>query len=81
MAPSSPLLSRPRASSRPAPPQRLKSTRDQPISLQAEDIAEQDEWEPTNQDADLTIDEIRESIGKWEDELRSRGRDVSGRTM
>jgi hypothetical protein len=29
----------------------------------------------------LTIDEIRESIGKWEDELRSRGRDVSGRTM
>lgn len=72
---------RPRALSRPAPPQRIKSTRDQPISLQAEDIAEKDDWEPTNADADLTIDQIRESIGKWEEELKGRGRDVSGRTM
>ncbi|GAA5824424.1 hypothetical protein JCM11251_000417 [Rhodosporidiobolus azoricus] len=75
-----PLL-RPRAASRPAPPTRIKSTRAQTVSLQEENLPEADEWEPTSDGPELALDEIRESIGKWEDELRAKGREVSGRTI
>ncbi|GAA5853028.1 hypothetical protein JCM8547_004777 [Rhodosporidiobolus lusitaniae] len=80
----SPLLGRQRTASRPAPPVRIKSTRAQTVSLAADGElpeGDEDEWEPTNAEPELTLDEIRESIGKWEDELRGRGREVSGRTI
>ncbi|GAA5980877.1 hypothetical protein JCM11641_004752 [Rhodosporidiobolus odoratus] len=82
MAPLSPLLTRPRNSSRPAPPQRIKSTRAQTVSLAVEDnLPETEEWEPTSDEPELDLDEIRESIGKWEEELKGRGRQLSGRTI
>lgn len=42
---------------------------------------EEDEWEPASDDPESSLDEIRESIGQWEEELKARGRHVSGRTM
>ncbi|GAA6034504.1 hypothetical protein JCM8097_005362 [Rhodosporidiobolus ruineniae] len=84
MSPISPLLARTRAHSRPPAPQRIKSTRAQEVSLEQlgiDDLPESEEWEPTSQEPELTLDEIRESVGKWEEELRQRGREVSGRTI
>ncbi|BGP32992.1 hypothetical protein JCM10296v2_004780 [Rhodotorula toruloides] len=77
--PLSPL--RPRAASRPAPPARIKSTRAQTVSLQEENLPEADEWEPASGEPDLTLDEIREAIGAREEELKGRGRELSGRTI
>ena len=37
--------------------------------------------EHPSDEPELTLDQIKESIGKWEDELKSKGKEVSGRTM
>ncbi|GAA5902122.1 hypothetical protein JCM5296_006609 [Sporobolomyces johnsonii] len=75
------LPPRTRALSRPAPPTRIQSTRAQNISLSEETLPESEDWEPPSDEPELTLPQIRESIGKWEDELKSKGRDVSGRTI
>lgn len=67
---------------RPGPPSRIQSTRAQNISLSDEIPTEPSEdWEPPSDEPELTLDQIKESIGKWEDELKSKGKEVSGRTM
>ncbi|GAA6052076.1 hypothetical protein JCM3770_006618 [Rhodotorula araucariae] len=67
---------------RPAPPARLLSTRAQPVSLQADTASESgDEWEPASGEPELGLGEIQDAIRKWEDELKGRGRDISGRTI
>lgn len=42
---------------------------------------EEDDWEPSSEDPEMSLDEVRESIDQWEAELKGRGRPVSGRTM
>ncbi|GAA6002877.1 uncharacterized protein JCM10292_001351 [Rhodotorula paludigena] len=76
-----PTNPRVRALSRPAPPERLRSTRGQTVSLTEENLPEHEEWEPTSDDPALTLDQIRDAVGKWEDELRGKGREISGRTI
>lgn len=73
--------SRPRAASRPPPLISVKSTRGAPVTLS--DIADEndDEWEPENLEPALTSDELKEGIASWEADLKSRGREISGRTM
>ncbi|GAA5948627.1 hypothetical protein JCM3765_004948 [Sporobolomyces pararoseus] len=67
---------------RPGPPSRIQSTRAQNISLSDEIPTEPSEdWEPPSDEPDLTLDQIKESIGKWEDELKCKGKEVSGRTI
>ncbi|GAA5913724.1 uncharacterized protein JCM6883_000026 [Sporobolomyces salmoneus] len=67
---------------RPGPPTRIQSTRAQNISLSDEIPTEPSEdWEPPSDEPELTLDQIKESIGKWEDELKSKGKEVSGRTI
>jgi len=67
---------------RPGPPVRIQSTRAQNISLSDEIPTEPSEdWEPPSEEPELNLNQIKESIGKWEDELKSKGKEVSGRTM
>jgi hypothetical protein len=40
-----------------------------------------DEWEPTSDEPDMTLDEVRAGITHWENELRAKGKEISGRTM
>jgi hypothetical protein len=40
-----------------------------------------EDWEPPSEEPELNLNQIKESIGKWEDELKSKGKEVSGRTM
>lgn len=80
-------LSRPRTSSRPPPPISRKSVRASSVTLadlRDYDIDEAvDEWEPTRaiDEEDLDLEQVRGSIKGWEEELRAKGRTVSGRTM
>lgn len=67
--------------SRPDAPARLRSTYGQSVSLLEENLPEAEEWEPSSGSPAMTVDEIEDAIQKWEDELRSRGREISGRTM
>lgn len=80
--PASPQLgSLARSSSRSNGRGHLKSTHGQTVSLLEENLPEADDWEPSNGSPGLTLEEIEDAIGKWEDELRGRGREISGRTM
>lgn len=72
---------RPRAGSRPAPPVRLLSTRAKEVSLQEENLPEADDWEPVSGEPGLALGEIQGAVTKWEEELKVRGREISGRTM
>jgi len=67
---------------RPGPPSRIHSTRAQNISLSDEIPTEpQEDWEPPSADPEVSLSQIKESIGKWEEDLKSKGKEVSGRTM
>ncbi|BGP56129.1 hypothetical protein JCM8202_005896 [Rhodotorula sphaerocarpa] len=80
--PASPQLgSLARSSSRSNGRGHLKSTHGQTVSLLEENLPEADDWEPSNGSPGLTLEEIEDAIGKWEDELRGRGREISGRTI
>lgn len=74
-------VSRPRAASRPpaAALQRKSVRRGNPVSLG--DLEDTSDWEPSNDEPEMELQEIRESIEQWEEELKARGRPVSGRTM
>jgi hypothetical protein len=80
-------LSRPRTSSRPPPPTARKAVRSSSVTLadlRDYDIEEAvDEWEPQRSidEEDLDLEQVRGSIKGWEEELRAKGRSVSGRTM
>lgn len=66
---------------RPEGPTRLRSNYGQTVSLLEENLPDAEEWEPSNGSPAMTLEEIEEAIGKWEEELRSKGREISGRTM
>ncbi|KAK4701433.1 ER lumen protein retaining receptor, partial [Phenoliferia sp. Uapishka_3] len=58
-----------------------KSFRGAPVTLNELVDGEEDEWEPSSEDPEMSLDEVRESIEQWEEELKARGRPVSGRTI
>ena len=60
---------------------RLSSNYGHTVSLLEENLPDAEEWEPSNGSPPMTLDEIEEAIGKWEEDLRSKGREISGRTM
>ncbi|KAI5477902.1 trehalose 6-P phosphatase, glycosyltransferase family 20 protein [Pseudohyphozyma bogoriensis] len=75
-------LTRPRASSRPpanGEAIRKQSYRGAPVTLT--DLRDDEEWEPTSDEPNLTLDEVREAIAGWEDELKAKNRVLSGRTI
>ncbi|KAM0789442.1 hypothetical protein ACM66B_000265 [Microbotryomycetes sp. NB124-2] len=74
--------SRPRSFSRPPPSLAgVKSFHGAPVTLSDLPEAECDEWEPETSEPAPQLDEIRESIASWEQELKQRGRHLSGRTI
>lgn len=66
---------------RPEAPTRLRSNYGQTVSLLEENLPDADEWEPSDGSPPMTLEEIEEAIQKWEEELRNKGREISGRTM
>lgn len=81
--------SRPRTNSRPPMPSPKATsgfgsfTRKSSQAVTLADLRDEDddEWEPTSDEPDMTLDEVREGIKHQEDELRSKGKEISGRTM
>lgn len=70
-------ISRPRSGSR--PPRSLekkRSAREASVSL-----ADLQEWEPSSDEPVLDIDEVTKLIAEWSEELTSKGRAISGKTM
>jgi len=57
------------------------SSRAQEVSLQEENLPETEDWEPVNGEPELALGDIQGAIVKWEEELKVRGRAISGRTM
>lgn len=71
------LASRPRTSSRPPPVFARK-----PILNQVDvSLADMNEWEPSSDEPVLSLEEVREAIREWEEDLVQKGKLVSGRTM
>lgn len=54
--------------------------RQAPITLETS-IEDQEDWEPTSEEPAMGLEEIRESIKGWEEDMKVKGRSVSGRTM
>lgn len=74
------LDSRSRSFSRPPPVS--SKTHSAPVTLSDLPDGDEDEWEPRGADeAALSLDEIRDNITTWENDLRAKGREISGRTM
>lgn len=67
-----------RASSRPPRAFERKGSHQIPVSLDLQD------WEESwteSEEPEASLDEIRQSIAGWEEELKSKGKIMSGRTM
>jgi hypothetical protein len=45
------------------------------------DLADLQEWEPSSDEPILSLEEVQHSIQEWSEELISKGRELSGRTM
>jgi len=53
----------------------------QPVTLADLRDEDDDEWEPTTDEPDMTLEQVREGITQQENELRAKGKEISGRTM
>lgn len=76
-------ISRQRSGSRPA---RSSSSaadfkRPTPARDHTVDLADLQEWEPSSDEPILSLSEVQQSIQDWSEELSSKGRFISGRTM
>ncbi|KAM0748858.1 hypothetical protein T439DRAFT_55701 [Meredithblackwellia eburnea MCA 4105] len=52
-----------------------------PVTLAEQIEPEDDDWEPSSDDPEMSLDEVSEAIDQWQEDLRSRGRVISGRTI
>lgn len=60
---------------------KLKPSREVPVTLSDLPDGDEDEWEPESDEPALTLDQIRDNITTWQNELTQKGRPISGRTM
>lgn len=51
-----------------------------PVTLESSK-EDNEEWEPENEEERMNIQEITEAITQWEEDLKVKGRPISGRTM